>query len=279
MFEQEKPNLVGFVADLMFTTQIERVANHLGYQMRWIESAESFGTDTAAERPGEPIFGRNATMINQISAWQPALILVDLANDAVPWQKWIAILKTSPATRRIPILCFGSHVAVDTLQKARDVGADQVISRGRFTSAMPDLIQKIARRPDYSAALAACSEPLSSAALGGIELFNQRAFYEAHHGLEDAWNADQGPGRDLYRAILQVAVAYLQIERRNYRGAVKMFLRVRQWLEPLPDVCRSVNVAQLRVDAEAAYAALLALGPEYIADFDDALLQPVLMTK
>jgi CheY-like chemotaxis protein len=279
MPEQEKSNLVGFVADLMFTTQIERVARHLGFQMRWIESAESFGTDTAAERPGEPVFGRNATMINQISAWQPALILVDLGNDAIPWQKWIAILKSSPATRRIPILCFGSHVEVDTLQSARHAGADKVVSRGRFTSAMPELIANTAHKPDYAAASQACAEPLTEAAQRGIDLFNQREYYEAHHGLEDAWNADQGPGRDLYRAILQVAVAYLQIERHNYRGAVKMFLRVRQWLEPLPDVCRGVNVAQLRADAEAAYASILELGPEHIADFDDAMLQPVLMTQ
>jgi predicted metal-dependent hydrolase len=133
--------------------------------------------------------------------------------------------------------------------------------------------------PDYSAAIAACDEPLSAAAIGGIALFNQRQFYEAHHGLEDAWNADQGPGRDLYRAILQVAVAYLQIERRNYRGATKMFLRVRQWLEPLPDICRGVDVARLRDDAEAAFAALQELGTAGIAEFDENLLKPVVFVQ
>jgi hypothetical protein len=87
--------------------------------------------------------------------------------------------------------------------------------------------------------------------------------------------ADQGPGRDLYRGILQVAIAYYQIERGNYRGATKMLLRVRQWLDPLPDVCRGVNIAQLREDAERVYTALTELGPDHINNLDRTLFRPV----
>jgi hypothetical protein len=75
--------------------------------------------------------------------------------------------------------------------------------------------------------------------------------------------------------VLQVAVAYLQIERGNYTGAIKMFLRVRQWIEPLPDVCRSIDVAALRRDAEQVRARLIALGPENIGLFDRSLFRPV----
>ena len=53
--------------------------------------------------------------------------------------------------------------------------------------------------------------------------------------LKEAWRQDTGAARDFYRGILQVGIAYYQIERGNYRGAVKMLLRVRQWLDPLPD--------------------------------------------
>jgi hypothetical protein len=73
-------------------------------------------------------------------------------------------------------------------------------------------------------------------------------------------------------------VAYLQITRHNHSGALKMFLRMRQWLDPLPDECRGVNVAQLRADALAARAALEALGPERIGEFDPALFKPLLLT-
>jgi hypothetical protein len=56
-----------------------------------------------------------------------------------------------------------------------------------------------------------------------------------------------------------------------------MFLRLRQWLDPLPDVCRGINVVQLRADALAAREALEALGPEHIAEFDRAYFKPVPM--
>ncbi len=140
---------------------------------------------------------------------------------------------------------------------------------------MPDLIAQYARRLDTAGLAADCAGPLSALALKGIALFNAQAYFEAHEELEHAWNADQGPGRELYRGLLQVAVAYLHLTRGNYRGALKMFLRLRQWLDPMPDVCRGVDVAQLRRDALAARAALEALGPERVAEFDRALLKPV----
>jgi hypothetical protein len=47
-----------------------------------------------------------------------------------------------------------------------------------------------------------------------------------------------------------------------------MLLRVRQWLDPLPDICRGINIAQLRRDAQAVHDTLLQLGPERINEFD-----------
>ena len=137
------------------------------------------------------------------------------------------------------------------------------------------MIDKHAKKIDYAAILSACEHPLSEKAKYGIELFNSGEYYEAHHGLEDAWRDDTGPTRELYRGILQVAVAYLQIERGNYRGAVKMFLRVRQWLDPLPDVCHGVNIAQLRTDSQAAQTHLLELGPDQITQFITSYFKPI----
>ncbi len=106
-------------------------------------------------------------------------------------------------------------------------------------------------------------------------MFNRAEYFEAHEALEHAWNDESGPGRELYRGLLQIAVAYMQITRGNYNGAIKIFLRARQWLDPLPDQCRGVNVAGLRHDAAAVRAALEALGPERIGEFDMALLKPI----
>jgi hypothetical protein len=54
-----------------------------------------------------------------------------------------------------------------------------------------------------------------------------------------------------------------------------MFLRIRQWIEPLPDKCRGIDVAKLREDARLVHTALIDLGPDRISEFDKQLLRPV----
>ncbi len=41
--------------------------------------------------------------------------------------------------------------------------------------------------------------------------------------------AESGPVRDLYRAILQVGVAYYHITRGNHAGGLRMLRRCVQW--------------------------------------------------
>jgi hypothetical protein len=265
------PLIIGFVADLMFTTRIENVARHSGFRIQWIERASDIGQldlDAPRESPGESLYGRRGQLFTKLADWQPALLLFDLNNEAIPWQQWIPALKSSPATRRMPIMCFGPHEDVERMTEAKRVGADVVLARSRFTADMPNLLQNYANIPDQTALQETCQEPLSAKAIKGLQLFNEGEYFECHEELEDAWNEDSGPGRDLYRGVLQVGVAYLQIQRSNYRGAIKMLLRVRQWLDPLPDVCRGINIAKLRHDAQAVHDALLQLGPERISEFD-----------
>jgi predicted metal-dependent hydrolase len=172
-------------------------------------------------------------------------------------------------------VAFGPHTDLELRARAIDVGCDAVIAKGRFVSALPELIQQYARHGDQEVLAADCAGELSALARQGIELFNRHDFFEAHEVLEHAWNDETGPVRELYRGILQVAVAYLQIERRNYNGALKMFLRLRQWLDPLPDACRGVDVAQLRTDALAARAELERLGPQRVHEFNQDLFKPL----
>ncbi|HEX7976623.1 MAG TPA: DUF309 domain-containing protein [Anaerolineales bacterium] len=272
------PLIVGFIADLMFTVKIESAAGRLNYRVRWIERADQVAPpdpDAPERQLGEHLVGPGAVLLDLLSLWQPALIFFDMGNADVPWRKWVALIKSVPATRRMPVVCFGSHVDVSAFQDARSAGADAVLARSRFAADLPALIQKYARVPDYAALDETCHTQLSPMALKGLEQFNRGEYFEAHESLEAAWNQDETPGRELYRAILQVAVAYLQIRRRNYNGALKMFLRVRQWIDPLPDRCRGIEVAWLRDDARQAHTALVALGRERIDEFDLSLLHPV----
>jgi predicted metal-dependent hydrolase len=141
---------------------------------------------------------------------------------------------------------------------------------------LPEILSAHTRKFDLDELLESCQKPLSSLALQGLDLFNKGDYFEAHERLEAAWNEELSPGRELYRAVLQVAVAYLQIQRQNYTGALKMFLRLRQWIEPLPDECRGVDVDTLRKDAQGVYEQLISAGKDKLADFDQSLFKPVI---
>lgn len=274
----QPPIIVAFVADLFFAVKIESAAESQGFAVQWIESADQFGPEDPQvpdRQLGEHLVGRGAKLLDRLTRWNPALIIFDLNNDQIPWEAWIMLITSVPSTRRIPVLCFGSHMEVAVMQAAKAAGADLVLARSRFTSELPQLLQKHARTSDREELLETCDQPLSVKAIRGLEEFNRGEFYEAHEYLEEAWMEDDSPGRDLYRGVLQVGVAYYHIKEGNYRGAAKLFLRLRQWLDPLPDLCRGIDLAQLRADAETAHQMLLDLGPDRIAEFELGLLRPV----
>ncbi|HUF00350.1 MAG TPA: DUF309 domain-containing protein [Anaerolineales bacterium] len=120
-----------------------------------------------------------------------------------------------------------------------------------------------------------CNSTLHPQAVEGLRLFSAGKYFEAHEALEDAWNDEKGKVRDLYRGILQIAVVYLHITRRNYNGAVKVYVRSQKWIRDWPATCRGIHVEELRRDAEAVINELKRLGMERISEFDDSLLKPV----
>ena len=120
-----------------------------------------------------------------------------------------------------------------------------------------------------------CDAALHPAALHGLELFNAGEYFEAHEFLETAWRAEHGPVRTLYQGILQVAVAYLHIQRGNYQGAIALSERARKKLESWPETCRGVHVGVLLEDLSRVTEVLTRLGPQEIATFDTRLFKPV----
>jgi predicted metal-dependent hydrolase len=124
-----------------------------------------------------------------------------------------------------------------------------------------------------------CNGPLHPKAIEGLELFNNGHYWKAHEALEAAWRAETGPIRELYRGILQAGVVYLHITRRNFAGAVKVYQRSRKWLTLWPETCRGISVGQLQRDLIKAILEVQALGPERMAEFDLALLKPVIYAK
>lgn len=120
-----------------------------------------------------------------------------------------------------------------------------------------------------------CNGELHPNAAEGIRLFNMGEFFEAHEELEAAWRDESGEVRDLYRGILQIAVTYLHLTRGNFEGAIKVYSRSLKWTQGWSDICRGINMKQLRKDAETAIKELERLGKEKINEFDKSLLKPI----
>ncbi len=121
-----------------------------------------------------------------------------------------------------------------------------------------------------------CDRPLHPRARQGLILMNAGRYFEAHEELEAAWREEPGEVRQLYQGILEAAVTYLHITRRNFPGAVKVYGRSMRWLRKWPDTCRGVEVEQLRRDLEAAIAEVNHLGANRMEEFDRTLLKPVI---
>ncbi len=119
------------------------------------------------------------------------------------------------------------------------------------------------------------ADSLHPRAQEGIQLFNQKLFYQAHEPLEEAWMLTPAPERKLYQGILQIGLAYYQISRGNYRGALKMFKRGHKNLDPLGESLIGVDLTRLRADALAVEEKLRELGPRGIDQLPASLIKPL----
>lgn len=255
--------IIALVQDERFRRPIQQIANEREWQIIWQLDPQG--------------------VVTTIAELRPLLILIDLRSKTHDWLNIARALKTNPATRRLALIGFAAFLDQAIRQKAASVFLDEIVEvydnpRGEILSELPLLINAHARRLDshHQRLLSyPCDHPMPDLVRHGLETFNQGEYYEAHEILEAAWMAESGLVRDVYRGILQIGVAYYQIQRKNYWGAIKMFLRAIQWLEPLPDVCHGINIQQCRQDALIARQHLEALGPDRIAEFDMTLLKPI----
>lgn len=68
--------------------------------------------------------------------------------------------------------------------------------------------------------------------LAGIEHFNVCDFFEAHEVWEELWQDHQGDGRRFYQGLIQAAVALHHFGNGNIRGAKKLNVGCRKYLDP-----------------------------------------------
>lgn len=87
----------------------------------------------------------------------------------------------------------------------------------------------------------------------GIELFNQEEFFECHEVLEDLWLATQDEYKNLYKGLIQAAVALHHLKRRNLSGARKLYQTSSRYLSPYLPHALGLNVAKLILDMKSCF--------------------------
>jgi len=242
-----RPVVVSLEADLFFATRIQDVIEAQGGRSILTETPEAF--------------------VDAVDHFFPVLALVDLKTPG-NWKLAITRCKLRPQSRQIPLYAFGSHVDVETLQAARQAGADHAWARSKMMEELVAVVDRHIHPPvEY---LAGWDDKLSDLARTGLVEFNQGEYFEQHEHLEEAWLAEPRPIRAMYQGILQVGVAFLLIQRGNWMGALKMFRRGLPRLRTLPPVCQGVNLEAFRTAAEAIHAEIAALGADRLGEFDQS---------
>jgi len=71
--------------------------------------------------------------------------------------------------------------------------------------------------------------------LGYFDCFNHQLFYEAHDVLEDLWLLDRhGPNGDFYKGLIQLAGAFVHLQKDRLRPANALFQLAARNFEKYP---------------------------------------------
>ena len=101
-----------------------------------------------------------------------------------------------------------------------------------------DVLRKAVAEPARFSADAALAE--------GARRFDAGKYFEAHEAWEEWWRPMRGPERDLFRGLINLAVAMNKAREGNPAGVVRLLDRANGLLAPYPARVRGVDLAALR---------------------------------
>ena len=83
--------------------------------------------------------------------------------------------------------------------------------------------------------------------LGYFDCFNRQLFFEAHDVLEHIWLQDkQGPNGSFYKGLIQLAGAFVHLQKNRLRPAAALFKLALTNLEKYPPRHEGLNLAKAR---------------------------------
>ena len=119
MPQNSLPRVIAGVSDLIFTSKIAETARHIGVSVG---------------------FAGNQQVLLGKTDPAPALIILDLNLKALDPLSLIRKLKQDPRTAHIPVTAYVNHECTDLIEGAKQAGCDAVLTRGAFSSGLPQLL-------------------------------------------------------------------------------------------------------------------------------------------
>jgi hypothetical protein len=104
------------------------------------------------------------------------------------------------------------------------------------------------------------------------EQMNSGEYFDCHETLEEIWQEEEGPVRDLYKGLVQVAAAFVHVGRNNHFGANRLLTTALGYLAPYrAEGAMGFDVERICREAEVALATVDELGKGRVAELDRAL--------
>jgi predicted metal-dependent hydrolase len=107
------------------------------------------------------------------------------------------------------------------------------------------------------------AESNDSLYLQGIRYFNDCEFFEAHETWEELWTEYRGPLRRYYQGLIQAAVALHHFGNGNIRGAKKVYVSSRAYLEDFRPACQGLDLEAFLTQYERCFGEVLASTEEF----------------
>ena len=102
----------------------------------------------------------------------------------------------------------------------------------------------------------------------GIQLFNQRQFYEQHEVIEHEWHAERTEVRLLYQGLLQIGVGFHHALNGNHKGAMALLNDGADKVARFTPTALGIDTGRLVRETQACIEQLTVLGERNIAAFE-----------
>lgn len=119
----QQPTVVAVIDDLFFQAKVDTALQQMGVAAQVVPDGGALHDSLR-------------------SGGAPALVIVDLTLRGADATALIGDLRALPQGNSVPILAFGSHIAVDVRKRALEAGASQVVAKSEFSRRLPQLVRQ-----------------------------------------------------------------------------------------------------------------------------------------